>query len=215
MFKRLFGQKETAAPVNALAVVRNITIGRTVSLDQLAWRRLGDETHFTLDRDVLDISAQSVITLDGGQYVHRFYTDDHVMLQAMSDDAAGAVSYDFTLFIPWSSAYPPTERERRIWKDRLSEPVFDGAPEDLPAYPRFWFADSDIRQPPVTLWESVYDDRAATEPFSKIFQTCMLYVRELSGGRELMLALEQQPEGGETTHEIMIGIPLEMAEFRA
>ena len=26
---------------------------------------------------------------------------------------------------------------------------------------------------------------------------------------------QQQPEGGETTHEIMIGIPLEMAEFRA
>ena len=215
MFKRLFGQKETAAPVNALAVVRNITIGRTVSLDPLAWRRLGDETRFTLDRDVLDISAQSVITLDGGQHVHRFYTDDHVMLQAMSDDAAGAVSYDFTLFVPWSSAYPPTERERRLWKDRLSEPVFDGAPEELPSYPRFWFADSDIRQPPVTLWESVYDDRVATEPYAKIFQTCMLYVRELSGGRELMLALEQQPEGGETTHEIMIGIPLEMAEFRA
>ena len=215
MFKRLFGQKETAAPVNALAVVRNITIGRTVSLDPLAWRRLGDETRFTLDRDVLDISAQSVITLDGGQHVHRFYTDDHVMLQAMSDDAAGAVSYDFTLFVPWSSAYPPTERERRLWKDRLSEPVFDGAPEELPSYPRFWFADSDIRQPPVTLWESVYDDRAATEPYARIFQTCMLYVRELSGGRELMLALEQQPEGGETTHEIMIGIPLEMAEFRA
>jgi hypothetical protein len=43
----------------------------------------------------------------------------------------------------------------------------------------------------------------------------MLYARELAGGRELMIALEQQPEGGETTHEIMIGIPLEMAEFRA
>ena len=43
----------------------------------------------------------------------------------------------------------------------------------------------------------------------------MLYARELAGGRELMIALEQQPEGGETTQEIMIGIPLEMAEFRA
>lgn len=215
MFKRLLGSGDKAPPAPRLAEVRNITIGRTVSLDPLAWRRLGDETHFTLDRDALEISAQSVITLDGGQYVHRFYTDDHVMLQAMSDDPEGAVSYDFTLFIPWSSAYPPTDRERRLWKDRLSEPVFDGAAEELPAYPRFWFADSDVRQPPVTLWESVFDDRAATEPFSKIFQTCMLYVRDLSGGRELMLAMEMQAEGGETTHEIMIGIPLEMGEFRA
>jgi len=195
--------------------VRNITVGRTVSLDPLAWRRLGDETRFTLDRDALEITAQGVITLDGGQYVHRFYTDDHVMLQAMSDDAEGDAAYDFTLFTPWSSAYPPGERERRLWSDRLSAPVFDGAAEDLPAYPRLWFAESDAPQTPVTLWETVYDDRAATTPYARIFQTCMLYGRELAGGRELMLALEMQPDGGETTHEIMIGIPLEMAEFRA
>ena len=48
----------------------------------------------------------------------------------------------------------------------------------------------------------------------------MLYARELEAGRELMLALEMQPEDangkpGDVSHEIMIGIPLEMAEFRA
>jgi hypothetical protein len=215
MFKRLFGSDDKAAAAPALAQVRNITVGRTVSLDPLAWRRLGEETRFALDRDALEVTAQGVITLDGGQFVHRFYTDDHVMLQAMSDDAEGQAAYDFTLFIPWSSAYPPGERERRLWSDRLSTPVFDGAPEALPAYPRLWFAESDARQPPVTLWETIYDDRAATTPYARIFQTCMLYARDLAGGRELMLALEMQPDGGEITHEIMIGIPLEMAEFRA
>ena len=215
MFKKLFGSSEKVAPANRLATVRNITVGRTVSLDPLAWRRLGDETHFVLDRDVLDISAQGLVSLDSGQFVHRFYTDDHVMLQAMSDDEAGLEAYDFSLFIPWTSAYPPGERERRIWRDRLSAPVFHGAAEELPDYPRFWFAESDAVQPPVTLWETIWDDRAATTPYAKIFQTCMLYARDLGGGRELMIALEQQPEGGETTHEIMIGIPLEMAEFRA
>lgn len=215
MFKRLFGSGDKAPPPVTLAEVRNITVGRTVSLDTLAWDRLGDETHFKLDRDALEITAQGVVALDGGQYVHRFYTDDHVMLQAMSDDAEGRASYDFTLFIPWTSAYPPSDRERRLWKDRLSEPVFDGAAEDLPSYPRFWFAENDLRQPPVTLWESIYDDRTATAPYLKIFQTCMLYARYLSGGRELMMALEMEPEGGEVTHEIMIGIPLEMGEFRA
>ncbi|QTC90086.1 YjfK family protein [Brevundimonas goettingensis] len=219
MFKRLFGgQDAPAAP--ALAVVRNITIGRTVALDPLAWRRLGDQTKFILDRDVLDITAQGTVTLDSGQFVHRFYTEDHLMLQAMSDDAAGMESYDFTLFMPWTSAYPAGERERRIWKDRLSEPVFHGAAESLPDYPRFWFEESDGRQPPVTIWETVWDDRAARAPYSKIFQTCMLYARDLPDGRELMLALEMQPENargerGDLSHEIMIGIPLEMAEFRA
>ena len=94
------------------------------------------------------------------------------------------------------------------------------AAEDLPDYPRYWFAESDAVQPPVTLWESVWDDRMATAPYSKIFQTCMLYARDLAGGRELMLALEMQPQdaagkAGDTTHEIMVGIPLEMAEFSA
>lgn len=214
MFKRLFGQPDKT-PAPRLAEVRNITVGRTVSLDPLAWRRLGEDTRFTLGRDVLDITAQGLITLDDGKRVHRFYTDDHVMLQAMSDDPEGRDAYDFALFTPWTSAYPPGERERRVWRDRLTEPVFRGAAEDLPDYPRFWFAESQARQDPVTLWETIWDDRAAATPYAKIFQTCMLYARDLSSGRELMLALEQQPEGGETTHEIMIGIPLELAEFRA
>lgn len=216
MFGKLFGgQKSEPAPENRLATVRNITVGRTVALDPLAWKRLGDAAVFTLDRDALTITAQGVVELDGGQFVHRFYTDDHVMLQAMSDDAAGAESYDFSLFIPWTSAYPANERHRREWRDRLSEPVFRGAAEQLPDFPRFWFAESDAVQPPVTLWETIWDDRAATRPYARIFQTCMLYARDLPEGREMMLALEMQPEGGETTHEIMVGIPLEMAEFRA
>lgn len=215
MFKRLFGSADKASPVPTLAMVRNITVGRTVALDPLAWRRLGDETHFTLDRDALEITAQSVIRLDDGPFVHRFYTDDHIMLQAMSDDAEGLAAYDFTLFTPWSSAYPPGAAARQAWRERLSAPVFRGAAENLPDYPRFWFAESDAIQPPVTLWETVYTDRAATEPHARIFQTCMLYARDLAAGRELMLAIEQEPEGGEVTHEIMLGIPLDMAEFRA
>lgn len=219
MFKRLFGQS-APEPVNALAVVRNITVGRTVSLDTMAWRRLGEDTKFALDRDVLDITAQGLIALDGGQHVHRFYTDDHVMLQAMSDDAEGREAYDFTLFIPWSSAYPANDRARREWRDRLSAPVLHGAAEDLPDYPRFWFSESDAIQAPVDMWETIWDDRAAARPYARIFQTCMLYARDLGHGRELMLALEMQPEDasgkrGDVTHEIMIGIPLEMAEFRA
>lgn len=219
MFKRLFGGSDAPA-AKGLAEVRNITVGRTVSLDPLAWRRLGGETKFSLDRDVLDITAQGLITLDSGQFVHRFYTDDHVMLQAMSDDPEGRESYDFSLFIPWSSAYPAGERERRIWRDRLSDPIFQGGGEDLPDYPRYWFAESDGVQPPVALWETIWDDRTAIRPYSKIFQTCMLYARDLTDGRELMLALEMQPEDaagkrGDISHETMVGIPLEMAEFRA
>ncbi|NBU28882.1 MAG: DUF2491 family protein, partial [Caulobacteraceae bacterium] len=76
MFDRLLG-RSPKPPANALAVVRNITLGRTVVLDPLAWRRLGTEASFKMDRDTLEISAQGRISLDAGGYVHRFYTDDH------------------------------------------------------------------------------------------------------------------------------------------
>ena len=219
MFKRLFGQSTPEAP-DRLAVVRNITVGRTVRLDPLAWRRMEGESLFTLDRDALEITAQGSVELDSGQLVHRFYTDDHVMLQGMSDDATGAVSYDFTLYIPWSSAYPPNDAARRRWKDRLSEPVFDGTAEEVGQWPRFWFAESEARQPPVSFWEEIHDDRKAVTPYARIFQTCMLYARDVPGGRELMLAIEQEPErktgrSADVTHEIMVGIPLELAEFDA
>lgn len=216
MFKRLFGRTDTAEPVgDRLAVVRNVTVGRTVQLDPLAWRRLGDETHFTLDRDALEITAQGRVTLEGEGFVHRFYTDDHIMFQAMSDAPDGSGAHDFSLFIPWSSAYPPNARARRVWRDRLSATAFDGSVENLPIYPRFWFADADGEQPPVGFWEEVFTDRAALKPYARIYQTCMLYARELAGGRELMVAIEQEPEGGDVTHEIMIGIPLEVGEFTA
>ena len=40
--------------------------------------------------------------------------------------------------------------------------------------------------------------------------------RELPGeGRELLLAIEMEPEGGDLTHEVMVGIPLEVGEFEA
>jgi hypothetical protein len=44
----------------------------------------------------------------------------------------------------------------------------------------------------------------------------MLFARELPGdGRELLLALAMEPEGGDMTHEVMIGVPLDIAEFSA
>ena len=58
MFKRLFGLKDALNPSPGVPVVRNITLGRTVMVDPLAWRRFGSETRFPLDRDTLQIVAQ-------------------------------------------------------------------------------------------------------------------------------------------------------------
>jgi hypothetical protein len=208
LFNRGRGQQAPALPV-----VRNVTIGRSVRLDPLAWRRLGADARFRLDTDTLGIVAQGRIDMGADGYVHRFYTEDDAMLQMVSPDAEGQLAEDHTLFLPWSSAYPPDAAARRRWADRLRARTFTD--EGLPEYRRFWFGDADERQDPVSFWESVYDDREASAA-RRIYQTCMLFARDLPGdARELLLAIEMEPEGGDLTHEVMVGIPLDLAEFRA
>jgi len=214
VFRSLFGRgRRDAEQVPSLPVVRNITIGRSVRLDPLAWRRLGSDTKFRLDTDTLEIVAQGRIDLGADGYVHRFYTNEDLMLQMVSPDAEGLGADDFTLFTPWASAYPPDATAKRRWADRLRARTF--ASDDLPEYRRFWFGDADERQDAVSFWESVYDDHAAIVA-RRIYQTCMLFARDLPGeGRELLLAIEMEPQGGDLTHEIMVGIPLNVGEFEA
>jgi len=212
MFRKLFGRKD-AAPGAALPAVRNVTLGRTVWLDTLAWRRLGPELKFPLDRDTLEITAQGLIDLNDGGFVHRFYTDDHAMFQAVSDDREGLRITDVTVFVPWDSAYPGAPADREAWGRRLRARSFT-AP-GLPEYRRSWFGDEAESQEPVTFWEDLHDDRDGV-PDRRIFQTSMLFARELPGeGRELLLAIEQETEDREVSFEIMLGVPLEVGEFRA
>ena len=214
IFRGLFsGGRRGAEAAPELPVVRNITIGRSVRLDPLAWRRLGSGAVFRLDTNTLEIVAQGRIDLGADGFVHRFYTADDLMLQMVSPDAEGQQAEDFTVFAPWASAYPPDASAKRRWADRLRARTFEA--DDLPQYRRFWFGEADERQDPVSFWESVYDDRAGTDA-RRIYQTCMLFARDLPGeGRELLLAIEMEPQGGDLTHEIMVGIPLNVGEFEA
>ncbi len=213
IFRKLFGGRGEPVEAPAIPVVRNITIGRSVRLDPLAWRRLGADARFALDTDTLQITAQGIVDLGAEGWVHRFYTDDHMMLQVSGPDREGREAEDFTLFAPWSSAWPPDAAAKRRWADRLRARTFED--EGLPAYARFWFGDVDERQEPVTFWETIHDDRAGGAG-RRIYQTCMLFARDLPGdGRELLLAIEMEPQGGDLTHEVMVGIPLDIGEFQA
>lgn len=212
MLRGLFGGKR-GGEAPALPVVRNVTIGRSVRVDPLAWRKLGSEARFKLDTDTLVIVAQGRIDMGADGFVHRFYTEDDVMLQIVSADSEGREAEDHTLFIPWRSAWPPDAAAKRRWADRLRERTFTD--DDLPEYRRFWFGDADQRQEPVSFWESVYDDRQMSEE-RRIYQTCMLFSRPMPGdSRELLLAIEMEPAGGDLTHEVMVGIPLDLGEFSA
>jgi hypothetical protein len=149
-----FSATKDGEPTSALPVIRNVTIGRTVVLDPLAWRRFGGETKFALDRDTLEITAQGLIKLNDGAFVHRFYTDDEILFQAVSDDREGQKANDFTVFVPWASEYPADRADRDLWSQRLRARTFH--PRACPPMTRLWFGEEAAEQDPVTFWEDVY-----------------------------------------------------------
>jgi hypothetical protein len=170
-------------------------------------------SYFNLDRDTLEITAQGKITLEKGRYIHRFYTDDELMFQAVSAREDGLDADDFTLFMPWQSIYPKDRWDEEEFLTRLSHYTWQG--RDAPLYHRFWYEGDTRDQPPVTLWEDLYFERDGA-PVRHIHQSCMLYSRALEpDGIELLLAMAVKPEGGDLTHELMVGIPLNTAEFNA
>ena len=56
MFSRLFGKGRE--PAAQLPIVRNVTLGRSLKVDPLAWRRFGAEARFSLDRDTLEMTGE-------------------------------------------------------------------------------------------------------------------------------------------------------------
>lgn len=212
MFNRLFGRKQPLADTQ-LPIIRNVTLGRSMMVDPLAWRRFGDALRFPFDGDTLQIVAQGLVELGEGGFVHRFYTDEDMMFQAVTNDREGQDVTDVTLFAPWDSTYPGSSAERPAWRARLSAPSFTA--DGLPEYRRFWFGDSAPVQEPVSFWEELHDDRDGIVD-RRIFQSCMLFARDLPGeGRELLLAIDQENDAGEVSFEIMIGVALELGEFKA
>jgi hypothetical protein len=205
-----YGMSQPGGPA-VLPVVDGISIGRTVSLDPRAWRRHGDDTFFGLERSDLVITGQGYLKLDEMTHVHRFYTDEEIMLQAVTGSATGGTPDDITVFHGLTSHTPyPHERADFLARLRRSTFEYQGVVWD-----RFWYAGFENEQEPVSLWETVWEDRYGP-PVRNLHQTCMLYSRELNaGGLEMLLALEIAPEHGSIVQELMVGIALTPAEYHA
>lgn len=195
-----------------LPVIHDVTIGRTVSLNPNLWIRHGQETWFGLDQPDLAITAQSIIRTDDGSHIHRFYTDDEIMLQILSRSPDGRDAHDFSVFHGLTADYAQDEWPRRAFIERMSKPWFDhqGA-----SFRRLWFEGNELDQMPVQLVETVYEDMS-TRPARTITQVCMLYGRPLpTGGDELLLALEVAGDDGQMSQQTMVGLPLAPADFHA
>lgn len=195
----------------ALPVVEGITIGATVSLDPRLWRRHEGESWFGLDRADLRIVAQGHIQLDAMTHIHRFYTEEEVMLQVGTGSVGGGPGDDFTILHGLWHQRPASEHDRRHFLDAMRREQFRW--QDA-TYERFWYGGGySGDQDPVSLWEAVHEDRSG-RPVRHVAQTCMLYARPLpAGSQELLLALETAAEHAMPTQELMVGLPLDRNEF--
>lgn len=199
------------APV-ALPMVEGVTLGSIVSLDPRAWRRHEGDTFFGLDQSELRITGQGYIQLDATNHVHRFYTDEEIMFQAVSRAADGSGAEDITIFHGLWSNEPRTEPGRLHFIERMRKPFIE---HEGVRWDRFWLQAYENDQDPVTLTETVYEDRSGRAA-RHVVQVCMLYSRDLeAGGTELLLALEVAPEDGTIVQELMVGLPLAPTEFNA
>jgi len=210
MFGKLFkGLRGAGAEApSSLPMVADITIGRTVLIDRLALDLLPDTLVFELDQPVLPITAQGLIDLTSDAdhaWVHRFYTDEDVMLQIMSVDRAGETIREISLFVPLKSYFPSDDVAWRSWASRLSAETF--TTDEGVRFERAWFDDQPGPAEPVCFWEEITDDRQMTET-RRIYQRSMLFVRAIEDSEEFLLAITQEPEQGDHTAELMIGIPL-------
>ena len=211
LIKAISGSQKTEEA--ALPTVLDLTIGRTVQVDRLALDLLPDDLLFELEVPTLAITAQGLIDLtDDAEHawVHRFYTDDDVMLQIMTGDRDGTSIREIALMVPLQSVYPEGKPAWDRWNARITAETF--TTEDGTRFERAWFDDQPGSAEPVCFWEEIADDRDMSE-LRRIYQRSMMYIRNVGDTEELLLAITQEPEEGDNTGELMVGIALKQTDI--
>ena len=202
MLGKLFGRKdETPA---ALPRVGEAALGRAVRIDPSMLEGIAAVTGERVSPDLV-ITGQGVIEMagdDGTTWLHRFYDDDHRMLQALTTSAEGGDPLEWSFYVPAGTEHLAVGARRSEWTDRLSKASY--AHEGEP-YARYWYEDDPRDQPPVRLVETVRE--APGEDGTEIVQDCMVYGRESEAGEVLLLAIVLG-EADEAVLETMIGTGL-------
>lgn len=208
-FKNLTGAEEPELAPSPLG----IRIGQAFYVDPLAVRLLGSQSRLDLPETSLIVAARGLIDLGDGSFVHRYYTEDNTMVQAVTNGGHAEENVvEVTLYRPFNSFYP-NEGDRPAWSQweaKLRSVRL--ALDDGTVYDRLWFAETPGPADLVTFSEAVRDaeDEDARR---RVDQRVMLFQRRLDSGKPefLLTSIETIPTGRSV--EFMIGMDLDRASL--
>jgi hypothetical protein len=214
MFGIFKSRKSKQAP--AIPTLLNVTIGRAVEVERLAYEFWPDDCLVELDSSTLEIVAQGQCDLGEGAHLHRFYPDsDSCLLQMQGGDGVDDTTVEEIVI--WSYLdvlYPSSDA---AWS-QIAESIRQtkiSLPKHGVTYDRVWFDGSTGPEDPITYWETVNDDLSGDRS-RRIFQTAMLFGRSLSdGGDEMLLVNMEEPEDGDRCVSYMVGRSLTQHQIRA
>ncbi len=188
-------------PEDKLPSIHDITFGRTAVIDGLAISLLGEDHRLKLSTPSLTVTGQGTVEFEDGVWLHRFYTDNHELLQIMGGDGIEEFGVQqISLFSVYDSIEPTNKAgfEREI--DRMKEETYtlDGA-----TYNRVWF-DGDGPADLVQFHETVYLDEDGEDSYG-IQQQCMLFSREVGDQEESLLVTHEKTTQGDESITQMVG----------
>jgi len=209
--QEMLGGAETPAGPRAPVGPFGLTLGRAVSLDVMGLK-VAQGLALPPPSETLVVTGYGIASLDGGTAVHRFYDDEHTMLQVMCENGVGPESVrEVMLLRPWDTVSPASEAEWRVWDapgGRIGAARFEA--EGL-VFERVWGDPSTPWIEPAEFTEEVAVDEG---PRSLIHQKVVPYRREVSGVTEnLIIAVERDLSSNDRgSVTFMIGYGLSPAD---
>lgn len=200
LFDFLKGKTEET-PKQKLPKINDIQFGRTVLVDPLAISMLGENHRLTLSTPSLTITGQGYTEFEDGVWLHRFYTDNHELLQIMGGNGFDDTNIQqISLFSVYDSIEPANESKLKQELERLKADTYtlDGI-----EYKRVWF-EGDGPTNPVQFHETVYLDEVGEESYG-IQQSCMLFMRDINGVEESLLVTHEKTTQGDESITQMVG----------
>lgn len=200
-----------------LPEVLGITIGRAVTVDAISVKLLPKDSLITVPQLTFSIVAQGHCDLGEQSHLHRFYPDDDsVLLQVQGGDGVTDERVDeIMLWSYYDVQYPSTDRQWQDIRRSICQTTFmlPSSERDV-VFERAWFGSSDQAEEPMQYWESVSEGRSGAAG-RKIFQSAMLFARELSDGKDEMLLvnMEEVEESGDRSVAFMLGRSLSQHEL--